>query len=165
MKLNEISDNPGARTPRKRLGRGLGSGLGKTAGRGTKGQKARRGVAINGFEGGQMPIYRRLPRRGFTALDHKSFQVVNLARLQKAVEEGRLDASSPIDTGVLVEAGLVRRNGDPVKLLGKGEISTALTLSVAAASKSAIAAIEAAGGSVAMTAAVSKEAATDAVEA
>jgi large subunit ribosomal protein L15 len=165
MKLNEISDNPGARTARKRLGRGLGSGLGKTAGRGTKGQKARRGVAIKGFEGGQMPIYRRLPRRGFTPLDHKSFQVVNLGRLQKAIEDGRLDASAEIDEGVLVEAGLIRRKGDPVKLLGKGAITAALRLSVAAASKSAVAAIEAAGGSVTVTAVVSKEAATDAAEA
>lgn len=148
MKLNEISDNPGARHSRKRVGRGIGSGLGKTSGKGQKGQKSRRGVAINGFEGGQMPIYRRLPRRGFTPLAKREFQVLNLDRLQTALDSGRLEASQPLDTQALAAAGLVRPNGPPVKLLGRGELTAPLRLAVAATSASARAAVERAGGSV-----------------
>ncbi|GEO82196.1 50S ribosomal protein L15 [Pararhodospirillum oryzae] len=151
MKLNELRDNPGAVKGRMRVGRGIGSGKGKTAGRGVKGQKSRTGVSINGFEGGQMPLYRRLPKRGFTSLDRRSFSVINLDRLQKAVEEGRLDASQPITVDVLVKAGMVRRALDGVRLLGKGELTTALTLEVAGASATARAAVEKAGGTLTIT--------------
>lgn len=148
MKLNELRDNPGARKARKRVGRGIGSGLGKTSGHGQKGQKARSGVAIKGFEGGQMPIHMRLPKRGFNSLASKAFAEVNLGRLQAAIDAGKIDAAAKIDGGVLVEAGLIRRVGDGVRLLGKGELSAKVEIEVTGASKAAIAAVEKAGGSV-----------------
>lgn len=148
MKLNELSDNPGARRAAKRRGRGIGSGLGKTSGRGQKGQKARSGVALKGFEGGQMPLYRRLPKRGFNNIFRKRYEIVNLGRLQAAVEAGRIDAKKTVDRAALVAAGLVRKNDDPVRLLAKGEIKSALTIAVDKASKAALAAVEAAGGKV-----------------
>jgi len=158
MRLNELSDNPGARKGRKRLGRGAGSGLGKTAGRGHKGQKARSGVAIKGFEGGQMPLYRRLPKRGFkNALFRKHFEVVNLGRLQSAIEVGRLKADAPITEAVLAEAGLARGRGDGIRLLAKGEIKSALKIEVTGASRAAVAAVEAAGGAVTVTGRSAKE--------
>lgn len=152
MRLEDIRDNPGATKARKRVGRGIGSGVGKTSGRGVKGQKARRGVAIKGFEGGQMPIYRRLPRRGFNARNKVVYQVVNLAALEQAVAAGKLSAGQNVDRDALVAAGLIRPNGTPARLLGKGEIDTALNLTVHSASAAAQAAVEAAGGSVAVEA-------------
>jgi large subunit ribosomal protein L15 len=152
MKLNELRDNPGARRPKKRVGRGIGSGLGKTSGRGQKGQKSRSGVAIKGYEGGQMPIYRRLPKRGFTNAPFRTtYDIVNLGRLQQAVDAGKLDASAAVDQDALIAAGLLRRKRNPVRLLGKGELTAKLTIHVAAASKSAVAAVEKAGGSVVVT--------------
>jgi large subunit ribosomal protein L15 len=148
MKLNEIRDNPGARRGKKRLGRGIGSGLGKTSGRGVKGQKARTGVSIKGFEGGQMPLHRRLPKRGFKNPFRKTFQIVNLGRLQAAIDAGRIDAAAAISGVELRAAGLVRRAEAPIRLLGKGELKAKLTIDVAAASKSAVAAVEQAGGKV-----------------
>jgi large subunit ribosomal protein L15 len=152
MKLNELRDNPGASRPKKRVGRGPGSGKGKTAGRGIKGQTSRSGVAIKGFEGGQMPIYRRLPKRGFNNIFRKEHVVVNLDNLAKFIEAGKLDPSQTIDEDALVASGLVRRKKDGVRLLGRGEVSRALTISVTGASKSAVAAVEAAGGSVTLAA-------------
>ncbi len=149
MKLNELSDNPGARKNATRVGRGIGSGKGKTAGRGVKGQKSRSGVSIKGFEGGQMPIYRRMPKRGFTNIFRKEFAVVNLGRLQQAIDDKRIDAKKTIDTAALMAAGLVgRRVGDGVRLLANGELTTKVTIDVAGASKSAVAAVEKAGGNV-----------------
>ena len=148
MKLNELRDNPGATKTAKRLGQGVGSGTGKTAGRGQKGQKARRGVAINGFEGGQMPIYMRTPKRGFSSRKSNAYAVVNLGRLQSAIDDGKLDASKPIDEAALVAAGLVRRIRDGVRLLAKGELKAQVKLDVTGASAAAIAAVEKAGGSV-----------------
>jgi len=148
MKLNEIRDNPGARRGKKRLGRGIGSGLGKTSGRGVKGQKARTGVAIKGFEGGQMPLHRRLPKRGFKNLFRKRFQIVNLDRIQAAIDAKRLDASGTVTGAQLQAAGLVRRAEAPIRLLGNGELTAKLTIDVAAASASAVAAVEKAGGKV-----------------
>ncbi len=150
MRLNELRDNPGATRPRKRVGRGIGSGKGKTAGRGVKGQKSRSGVAIKGFEGGQMPLHRRLPKRGFNNIFAKDFNVVNLGRIQAAVDAGRLDAKAPVDAEALRAAGLIRRVKDGVRLLGKGEIKAALSFEVAGASKSAVEAVKKAGGSVAI---------------
>lgn len=147
MKLNEIRDNEGARKSRKRVARGIGSGSGKTAGRGQKGQKSRSGVAVNGFEGGQMPIYRRLPKRGFKNPFAKVFAVVNLDTIQKAVDAGKLNASS-IDVNSLMEAGIVSKKLDGVRLLARGAITTGVTISVNSASKAAIAAVEKAGGKV-----------------
>ncbi|MCQ0990189.1 50S ribosomal protein L15 [Jiella marina] len=152
MKLNELSDKEGATHSRKRVGRGIGSGRGKTGGRGVKGQKSRSGVAVNAFEGGQMPLYRRLPKRGFVNIFAKDYNVVSVGRLQQAVDAGRLDASAPIDLATLVEAGIVRRPKDGVRLLGDGDLSAKLTLTVAGASKSAVAKVEKAGGSVTTTA-------------
>lgn len=154
MKLNEIKDNPGARDKFKRVGRGIGSGKGKTAGRGVKGQKARTGVRLNGFEGGQLPIYRRLPKRGFVNPFRKEYAPLNLGALDKAIEEGKLPAGQPIDEAALKAAGIVRTSNKlaGVRLLGKGEIKRAVTITVAGASASAIAAVEAAGGSVTVTA-------------
>lgn len=146
MRLNEVRDNPGAHRPRKRVGRGIGSGLGKTSGRGQKGQKARTGVSLLGFEGGQMPLYRRLPKRGFTNVFRKEFQIVNLGDLQKAVDAGRLDAGKPVDAGVLKTAGLVRKSKDGIRLLAKGELKTKLTIEVDGASKAAVEGVEKAGG-------------------
>jgi large subunit ribosomal protein L15 len=158
MKLNEISDNPGARKPRMRVGRGIGSGKGKTGGRGVKGQKSRTGVRVKGFEGGQMPLHRRLPKRGFVRPGRPEYAEVNLGALQKAVDAGRLDAGKPVDAAALQAAGLVTNLRDGVRLLGKGELTAKLTVSVAGASKPAIAAVEKAGGKVEV-AAVEKKAA------
>ncbi|MEO0387672.1 MAG: 50S ribosomal protein L15 [Pseudomonadota bacterium] len=153
MKLNELRDNPGAARKKKRIARGPGSGKGKTAGRGIKGQKSRSGVAIKGYEGGQMPLYQRLPKRGFHNINTKTHAIVNLAILQKFVDADKIDAGQPITEDVLVASGLVRRKRDGVRLLAKGAITSALTLTVTGASKAAIAAVEAAGGSVTLTAA------------
>ncbi len=147
MKLNEIKDNEGARKDRKRVARGIGSGTGKTAGHGQKGQKSRSGVAINGFEGGQMPIYRRLPKRGFKNPFAKVFAVVNLDTIQKAIDAGKLDAAN-INIDSLSKAGLVTKQLDGVRLLGRGAITTKCEISVNSASKSAVAAVEKAGGKV-----------------
>ena len=146
MKLNELSDLPGAMKTRKRVGRGIGSGKGKTAGRGVKGQKARTGVAINGFEGGQMPLHRRLPKRGFTNIFRKEYAEVSLGRIAQAIEAGRLDPATTIDAEALKAAGVIRRIKKGVRILGGGEVSTALTLDVAGASGPALAAVEKAGG-------------------
>jgi large subunit ribosomal protein L15 len=151
MRLNQLHDNPGARKNRMRIGRGIGSGKGKTGGRGGKGQTARTGVAINGFEGGQMPLYRRLPKRGFNNIFRLDFVEVNLGRLQQAIEAGRLDAGKPVDAAALRAAGLIGRPRDGVRLLAKGELKTKLAIEVAGASKSAIAAVEKLGGSVKVT--------------
>ena len=149
MKLNELSDNPGARRTAKRVGRGIGSGKGKTSGRGVKGQKSRSGVAIDGFEGGQMPLYRRLPKRGFNNHRFRArYQEVTLGRLQTAVEAGRLNPSEPVDAAALVASGVVRRARDGIRLLAGGALRTGLDIRVAGASKAAVAAVEAAGGSV-----------------
>ena len=148
MKLNDIADNAGARKARMRVGRGIGSGKGKTAGRGVKGQKSRAGVAIKGFEGGQMPLYRRMPKRGFLPPHQKGWQVVNLGRLQKAIDDKKLDAGKPIDAAAMQAAGLFKKAFDGVRLLGKGEIKTKIEVKVAGASASAIAAVEKAGGKV-----------------
>lgn len=153
MKLNELSDNPGATKQRKRVGRGIGSGSGKTAGRGVKGQKSRSGVAIKGFEGGQMPIHRRLPKRGFTNVFAKHFAEVGLGQIQTAIDAGKLDPKQPIDAQVLKAAGVVRRVKDGVRVLNNGELSAAVTLDVAGASRTAVAAVEKAGGSVKLPAA------------
>lgn len=152
MKLNELRDNAGSRLKSKRLGRGIGSGKGKTSGKGVKGQKAREGVALNGFEGGQLPIYRRLPKRGFKNIFRKVYAPVNLAALAKAIEAGRIDAGQPIDEQVLGAAGLVRGGKtDGVRLLANGEIKVAVNVTVSGASAAAIAAVQAAGGSVTTT--------------
>ncbi len=148
MKLNEIADRPGARQARKRVGRGIGSGLGKTAGRGHKGQKSRTGVAVGGFEGGQMPLYRRLPKRGFTNISRKSYAEVNLGRVQTAIDAGKLDAKETVTADALVAAGVVRRVKDGVRLLGTGELKAKVSFKVAGASKAAIEAVEKAGGKV-----------------
>ncbi|MEM9698339.1 MAG: 50S ribosomal protein L15 [Pseudomonadota bacterium] len=152
MKLNELSDNPGATKKRKRVGRGPGSGMGKMGGRGIKGQKSRSGVAIKGYEGGQMPLYQRLPKRGFNKPNRKSYAVVNLGLIQKFIDEKKLDAGQPIDAAALVASGLVRRARDGVRVLAKGDISAKVDLHVAGASKSAIEAVEKAGGSVTLPA-------------
>lgn len=148
MKLNELRDNAGATKDRMRVGRGIGSGKGKTAGRGVKGQKSRTGVSINGFEGGQMAIYRRLPKRGFNNIFRKDYVAVNLDRVQTAVEIGRIQAGQTVDAAALVAAGVVKRTKDGVRLLANGELKVALTFEVAGASKAAVAAVEAAGGKV-----------------
>lgn len=148
MKLNELKDVEGATHSRKRLGRGIGSGKGKTGGRGVKGQKARSGVAINGFEGGQMPLYRRLPKRGFTKPFAKQYNAVSLERIQIAVDAKKLDAKETVDAAALVKAGVIRRAKDGVRLLGTGELKAKLSFDVAHASKSALASIEKAGGSI-----------------
>lgn len=153
MKLNEITDNRGAHYRYKRIGRGIGSGKGKTSGRGGKGQTARTGVALNGFEGGQTPLHRRLPKRGFSNKDfRKSFRIVNLGRLQAAVDAGRLKADAPVDGAALIAAGVLRRLGDGVRLLAKGELKAALTIEVAGASKAAVEAVEKQGGKVVVAA-------------
>ncbi|GAB3447944.1 50S ribosomal protein L15 [Insolitispirillum peregrinum] len=157
MKLNELRDNPGATKDRTRVGRGIGSGKGKTAGRGVKGQKSRTGVSINGFEGGQMPIYRRLPKRGFTNIFRKSYVPMNLDRIQAAVDAGKFAAGSTITAEALVAAGLVKSARDGIRLLGNGEIKVALTFEVAGASKSAIEAVEKAGGKVVLPAVAAEE--------
>jgi large subunit ribosomal protein L15 len=153
MKLNEIRDNPGAHYRAKRVGRGIGSGKGKTSGRGGKGQTARSGVALNGFEGGQTPLHRRLPKRGFNnKIFQKDFKVVNLGRLQQALDAGKLSAAGALSAKTLVAAGVLRRPGDGIRLLAKGKLTAAITIEVAGASKTAIAAVEAAGGKVVLPA-------------
>src|SRR4051812_28972409 len=158
MKLDQLRDNPGARKTRIRVGRGIGSGKGKTGGRGGKGQTARTGVEINGFEGGQMPLYRRLPKRGFNNIFALEFVEVNTGRLQQAIDAGRLDAGKPVDAAALRAAGLIGRPRDGVRLLGKGDLKAKLSIEVAGASKSAIAMVEKAGGSVKVTIAPKEEA-------
>lgn len=148
MKLNEIRDNLGARRPKMRICRGIGSGKGKTGGRGGKGQTARTGVAVNGFEGGQMPLYRRLPKRGFTNIFAKKFAELNLGRLQEAITKGKINHEKTIDEESLVIAGLVRRKRDGVRLLGKGELSAKVSLELAGATKAAIDAVQKAGGTI-----------------
>ncbi len=148
MKLNELRDNEGATPAKKRAGRGIGSGLGKTGGRGVKGQKSRSGVAINGFEGGQMPLYRRLPKRGFNNIFAKSFVTVSLARIQAAIDAKKLDAKETVNAEALVKAGVVRRAKDGVRILSDGELKAKVAFDVAGASKAAIEKIEKAGGSV-----------------
>ncbi|MDP3407916.1 50S ribosomal protein L15 [Bosea sp. (in: a-proteobacteria)] len=159
MKLNDIRDNEGAHKSRIRVGRGIGSGKGKTGGRGVKGQKARSGVAVKGFEGGQMPLYRRLPKRGFHNLFAKDLNEVNLGRIQQAVEAGKLDAKGTVTIEALVAAGVITRQAkDGVKILGVGELKTKLAFEVYGASKSAVEAIEKAGGSVTILAAAASQA-------
>jgi large subunit ribosomal protein L15 len=148
MKLNELRDNPGARKGRVRVGRGIGSGLGKTAGRGQKGQKSRSGVSVWGFEGGQMPLHMRLPKRGFNNIFAKDFAEVNIGAIQKAIDAGKLDAKDTLDHDALKAAGLARGGKDGVRLLGKGELKAKLALKIAGASKGAREAVEKAGGSI-----------------
>jgi large subunit ribosomal protein L15 len=152
MKLNELRDNPGATKARKRVGRGVGSGTGKTAGRGIKGQKSRSGVAIKGFEGGQMPLYQRLPKRGFVNPTRKRYAVVNLGLIQKFVDAGKIDPAQPVTEEALVACGLVRRRLDGVRLLAKGALTAKLDLTVTGASKAAVEAVEKAGGSLTVAA-------------
>ena len=161
MNLNDLHDNDGARKKRMRVGRGIGSGKGKTAGRGQKGQKARSGVAINGFEGGQMPLHMRIPKRGFNNPNRVSYAEVNLGALQKAVDDGRLTPGGTIDHTVLAKAGLARRSEAGVRLLGKGELTAAVTLLVHGASAAAREAVERAGGSVEVVALPRSEKADD----
>jgi large subunit ribosomal protein L15 len=151
MNLNELRDNPGSRLKSKRLGRGIGSGKGKTSGKGVKGQLARTGVSINGFEGGQMPIYRRLPKRGFTNIFRKDYAPLNLGTVEAAIAAGKLDAGQPITEATLAAAGLVRGRLDGVRLLGNGALTRAITITVSGASASARAAVEKAGGSITTT--------------
>jgi large subunit ribosomal protein L15 len=148
MKLNQLTDDQGARKKPIRVGRGIGSGKGKTGGRGGKGQTARSGVAINGFEGGQMPLFRRLPKKGFTNIFRLDFVVVNVGTLQQAIDEKRLDAGQAVTAKSLKEAGIISRTLDGIRLLNKGELKSKLTIEVAGASKAAVAAVEKAGGSV-----------------
>jgi len=159
MKLNEIKDNEGALKSRKRVGRGIGSGTGKTGGRGVKGQKARSGVAINGFEGGQMPIYRRLPKRGFNNIFRADYVVVSLGRIQAAIDAKKLDGKKTVDAAALKAAGVIRREKDGVRVLADGELKAKITLEVAGASKPAVEKIEKAGGSVKLLAVAAEAAA------
>ena len=159
-KLNELAPREGSTKNRMRVGRGPGSGKGKTAGRGVKGQKARSGVAIAGFEGGQMPLHMRMPKRGFNTPNTKTFAEVNLWRLAKAIEAGRLDAGQAIDAAALVAAGVIRREKDGIRLLGQGTVSGALNITVHSASASAVRAVEAAGGTITQTRPVKAEEAT-----
>ena len=157
MKLHELHDNPGATKTKKRIGRGPGSGKGKMGGRGIKGQKSRSGVAIGGYEGGQMPLYQRLPKRGFTKPNRKSYAVVNLGLVQKFIDEKKLDAKAAITEDVLIASGLVRRKLDGVRVLAKGDISASVTLQVTGASKSAIEAVAKGGGTLTVVSAVAAE--------
>ncbi|MCP1969119.1 50S ribosomal protein L15 [Bradyrhizobium elkanii] len=157
MKLSDIADNAGSRKKRMRVGRGIGSGKGKTSGRGGKGQTARSGVRIKGFEGGQMPMHRRLPKRGFNNIFRLDFAEINLDRLQEAIDNKLVDASATVNVESLVKAGVLRRAKDGLRLLGRGEIKTRLTIEVHGASKSAIAAVEKAGGSVKILALAKEE--------
>ena len=157
MKLNEIKDNEGSTHSRKRLGRGIGSGSGKTGGRGVKGQKSRSGVAINGFEGGQMPIYRRLPKRGFNNIFAAEYVTVSLGRIQTAIDAGKLDPKATIDAAALKAAGVIRRLKDGVRVLADGELKAKITLEVAGASKPAVEKIEKAGGKVTLVSAAAAE--------
>ena len=156
MKLHELRDNEGATRKKKRVARGPGSGKGKTAGRGIKGQKSRSGVAINGYEGGQMPLYQRLPKRGFNKPNQKKFAVVNLGLIEKFIEAGKLDSKTEINEDALVACGLVRRKLDGIRVLAKGEIASKVTLNVTGASKSAVDAVEKAGGTVTTKAAAAE---------
>ena len=151
MKLNELHDNPGATKPRKRVGRGPGSGMGKMAGRGIKGQKSRSGVAIKGFEGGQMPLYQRLPKRGFNKPNRKTFAVINLGLIQKFIDAGKIDIKSDITEEALVASGALRRIRDGVRVLAKGEFTSKAKIAVTGASKGAVEAVEKAGGSLTVT--------------
>ena len=151
MKLNELRDNPGATKSRKRVGRGPGSGKGKTGGRGIKGQKSRSGVAIGGYEGGQMPLYQRLPKRGFNSRNKKNYAVINLGLIQKFIDAKKLNAKKAITEDVLVETGAIRRVKDGVRILAKGELTAKVTLEVTGASKAAIEAVEKAGGKLVVT--------------
>ncbi len=153
MKLNKLSDNPKARKDRKRIGRGIGSGTGKTSGRGHKGQNSRSGVSLKGFEGGQMPLNRRLPKRGFKNIFRKDFAIVNLDRLQAAIDAGKLDPKKPVDAAALQTAGVVKKTHDGVRLLAKGALKAKVDITVAGASKAAAAAVEKAGGSLTVLAA------------
>ena len=157
MKLSDIADNAGSRKKRMRVGRGIGSGKGKTSGRGGKGQTARSGVRIKGFEGGQMPLHRRLPKRGFTNIFRLEFVEINLDRLQQAIDAKRFDAKDTVTAESLVKAGVLRRSRDGVRLLGRGELKAKLNIEVHGASKSEIAAVEKAGGSVKILAPVAKD--------
>lgn len=157
MKLNELRDNEGATKKRKRVGRGPGSGTGKMGGRGIKGQKSRSGVSIGGYEGGQMPLYQRLPKRGFNKPNRKKFAVINLGLIQKFIEAGKLDASNPIDEDVLVSSGALRRKLDGVRVLAKGELTSAVTLNVTGASAAAVDAVAKSGGSLTVTTATAAE--------
>ena len=163
MKLNELSDNPGARKARKRVGRGIGSGKGKTAGAGHKGQKARSGVALKGFEGGQMPLHRRLPKRGFVNIFAKRYVHLNIGRLQRAIDDGQIDSSKPIDADALYVAGVIKNSRDGVRLLAKGDLKAKVSITVAGASAAAREAVEKAGGQVTLLA--PKPAATEEAEA
>ncbi|PPB80396.1 large subunit ribosomal protein L15 [Albidovulum inexpectatum] len=157
MKLHELRDNPGATKKRTRVGRGPGSGKGKTGGRGIKGQKSRSGVAIGGYEGGQMPLYRRLPKRGFNKPNRKQFAIVNLGQIQAFIDAGKLDAKAEITEDVLVASGLVRRKLDGIRVLAKGDLKAKLKLAVTGASKAAIEAVEKAGGALSVTGAAAAE--------
>lgn len=157
MNLNELNDNEGAVKARMRVGRGVGSGKGKTCGRGVKGQKSRRGVSINGFEGGQMPIHMRIPKRGFNKLNAKTYNWVNLSDIEKAVKAGKLDVKAEITEETLVATGVVRRTKDGIRLLGKGELTAKVNLVLSGATQTAIAAVEKAGGSVTLTKAAKTE--------
>lgn len=148
MKLQELSDNPGARHNSKRVGRGIGSGKGKTAGRGHKGQKSRAGATIKGFEGGQMPLYRRVPKRGFTNIFRKRYAEVNIGRLQQAIDDKKIDAKKTIDSEILIASGVVQRLHDGVRLLAKGGLNAKVTIEVSGASKAAVELVEKAGGKV-----------------
>lgn len=159
MKLNDLRDNPGARKKPITVGRGIGSGKGKTCGRGVKGQKARTGVSIRGFEGGQMPLHRRLPKRGFKTMFPKDYAELNLGRLQDAIDDGRIDIKATITEDMLLESGVVSKSADGVRLLGKGQIKAKIQIEVAGASASAIAAVEKAGGKVTVLAAPAEDAA------
>ncbi len=158
MKLNELTNIPGSTKPRKRIGRGIGSGTGKTGGRGVKGQKSRSGVAIKGFEGGQMPIHMRLPKRGFNNINRKTFVPVNLGRLQEAIDAKKIDAKKPITADVLIASGMVTRVKDGIRLLAKGDIKSKVNIEVNGASAAAIAAVKKAGGKVTVPATVEMEA-------
>ena len=151
MKLNELSDNPGATTRKTRVGRGAGSGKGKTGGRGIKGQKSRSGVAIKGYEGGQMPLYQRLPKRGFNKPNRKTFAVINLGLIQKFIDEGKIDVKADITEDALVASGLVRRKKDGIRVLAKGDFKAKAKIAVTGASKGAVEAVEKAGGSLTVT--------------
>ncbi len=157
MKLNELRDVDGATKSRKRVGRGIGSGSGKTGGRGVKGQSSRSGVAINGFEGGQMPIYRRLPKRGFKNIFAKDYNEISVGRIQAALDSGRLDTKEAVTVEALVKSGLIRRAKDGVRLLGNGEITSKVSFEIAGASKAAIEKVEKAGGAVQLPQAASAE--------
>jgi len=162
MKLNQIAETRGSRKPRKRVGRGPSSGLGKTAGKGQQGQKSRSGVALAGFEGGQMPLYRRLPKRGFTNIFRKRYREINLNRVQSAIEAGKIDVSKPIDLSVMQSAGLLKTPRDGVRLLARGTLNSKVTIEVSGASKSAIDAVEKAGGKVVITSPTSTRAGNEA---